>query len=230
VNEWDTLYSNLGPRGFHDVTGRVGLVKPTLPTLGFGTVMADFDLDGWMELMVANGHIDDHRAEGGDWEMKPQLFTFDGTRFHEVTDSAGEYFLKKWIGRGVATADFDDDGDLDLVVVHQNAPVALLRNDSLRGHWLKLAFVGRVSNRTAIGVRVTLMRAGEEPLIQELAGGTSYAASHQPVLIFGLGDNSGKCTLVARWPSGIEQRLEDVAVDQSLLLVEPGESSAANDK
>lgn len=185
--ESNTLYRNLGSRGFEDVTGLAGLHGPTLKYLGFGTVMTDFDLDGRQELFIVNGHIDpDKGLEGEPYQMQPQLFTFDGSRWRECGVEAGDYFSARRVGRGVATADFDDDGDLDLCVVHQNAPVALLRNDSNRGHWLKLAFLGHLSNRRGIGVRVTL-RAGDRSFVKQLFGGSSYAVSHQPVLVFEIG-------------------------------------------
>jgi hypothetical protein len=219
AHDWNTLYRNLGPEGFHDVTGLVGLVEPTLPVLGFGTVMADFDQDGDAELFVANGHIDDLRERGDDLEMPQQLFEFHSGRWTDCGAHAGDYFQRRFVGRGTATCDYDNDGDLDLVVVHQNAETVLLRNDSQRGHWLKVEVVGRQSNRRGIGTRVTV-KAGSTTVMQELVGGASYCASPQPVLTFGLGQSSGRCSLEIRWPSGQIQSLDHVAPDQFLRLAE----------
>ena len=221
--EWNTLYRNQGPAGFQDVSALVGLVPEKLSLVGFGTVMHDFNQDGHEELFVANGHLDDPGHLGVPLEMPPQCFTFDGSRWHDCSDKAGDYFRGRFVGRGVATADFDNDGDLDLAVVHQNQPLALLRNDSQRGHWLKVEFVGRNSNRNGVGVRATI-RQGQATLFQELAGGTSYCSSHQPVLIFGLGEAVENCQLEIRWPSGGVQVLKNVGVDQTLHLVEPSDS------
>jgi hypothetical protein len=218
--EWNTLYRNDGAAGFQDVSGLVGLVPPQLIMLGFGTVMHDFNQDGREELFVANGHLGEPKQVGVALEMPPQCFTFDGCRWHECSAEAGDYFEGRYVGRGAATADFDNDGDLDLVVAHQNSPAALLRNDSERGHWLKFQFVGRQSNRNGIGVRVTV-RTESSTLLQELAGGTSYCAAHQPVLVFGLGASSAPCRVEIRWPGGAVQLLEGVDVDQTLLIVEP---------
>jgi hypothetical protein len=218
--EWNTLYQNHGAAGFQDVSGFVGLVPAKLSMLGFGTVMHDFNQDGQEELFVANGHLGEPKQVGVTLEMPPQCFTFDGRRWQECSRKAGDYFLGRYVGRGVATADFDNDGDLDLAVVHQNLPAALLRNDSTRGHWLKLQFIGRRSNRNAIGVRATV-RSDAATLLQELAGGTSYCAAHQPVLVFGLGASAAPCRIEIRWPGGAVQVLDDVGVDQSLLVVEP---------
>lgn len=223
-NEWNTLYQNLGPNGFHDVTAQTKLAVPTMLKLGFGTVMIDFDQNGLPELLVANGHIDDVTSKGIEFQMHPQLFAFDGKVWDETTLIAGEFFLKKMIGRGVATCDYDGDGDLDVAFVSQNQTMSLLRNDSQRGHWLKLRFVGTTSNRNAIGIRVTL-QCGKTTWMQELAGGTSYCSSHEPVLIFGLGTSAEQGSLEIRWPNGIVQRIEHVAIDQSLFLREPNEAN-----
>jgi hypothetical protein len=218
--EYNTLYRNLGPAGFQDVTALVGLVQPTWPKLGFGAVMADFNLDGQEEILVANGHVDPTDPyEHTEFEMEPQLFTFAGEQFVDCGARAGDYFKSKVVGRAVALCDDDSDGDLDVLVVHQNAPAALLRNRSDRGHWLSLSFVGRHSNRRGIGVRATV-RQESTVLIRELAGGTSYCASHQPVLVFGLGANESDCTVDVRWPDGRLQTIE-TPVDRPLLIVEP---------
>jgi hypothetical protein len=217
----NTLYANFGRQGFEDTTRSAGLHLPTMEYLGFGTVMADFNLNGRQDLFVANGHIDDWRKKTGDlWYMPAQMFTFDGQVWQEISRSAGPYFEQAWLGRAVASADYDNDADLDLVIIHQNDPLALLRNDSQKGHWLKLQFVGRESNRRGIGVEVTLEQ-GSERFVQQLPGGTSYCASHQPVLFFGLGKSAQPCRIEIRWPSGKRQILTDVAVDQSLVTQEP---------
>lgn len=221
--ESNTLYKCLGESGFQDVTGLVGLHTPTLTKLAFGTVMSDFNQDGHQDIFVTNGHIDDWKYKGEDREMVGQLFCYVGPRFIEATDEAGDYFKRRLIGRGVASCDYDQDGDLDLLVAHQGTPAALLRNDSERGHWLKLRFTGRQSNRHGIGTRVTIYQKGLK-FFQELAGGTSYASSHEKCLIVGLGSQKDPCQIEIRWPSGRTQVLDDVHVDQAIHLTEPREA------
>lgn len=217
--EGDTLYQNHGPNGFQEVSGMQGLVTSTLPTVGWGTVMADFNQDGHEDLFVANGHIDDGRHVGGDLEQRPLLFSFDGHRWVDQSARGGEFFQQPRLGRGAASCDYDEDGDLDLVVVHQNSPTALLKNDSSRQHWLKVELIGRTANRRAVGARV-FVRMTDRTLMQELAGGTSYCSSSQPCLCFGLGDWSQPVTVEVRWPGGRRQVLEDIAIDRRLLVLE----------
>ncbi len=224
-DESNTLYRNNGVSGFQDVTGRMGLHTPTLQSLGFGTVMADFDSDGWLDLFVTNGHVENY-VDNPILEMMPQLFQFDGTKFHDVSLASGEFFSRQYVGRGVAAVDFDDDGDVDLAVVHQNGPAALLRNDSPQGRWLKLSLVGTQSPRQGIGCRVTVTIDGDrsaEPIshVRELVGGGSYLSSHQANLIFGLGHEATVCDVDVHWPTGIVQQLRDVDVNQSLVITEP---------
>ncbi len=218
--ESNTLYANLGTtRGFRDVTGTEGLHEPTLFYLGFGTIMADFNLDGRMDVFVANGDVE-NKTGNPTYKMKPQLLTHAGGRWVECGLQAGAYFSQKLVGRGVASCDYDDDNDLDLVVVQHTSPAALLRNESRDGHWLKMRFIGSGSNRRGIGVRVTL-QAGETSYLQELCGGTSYVSTNEPMLLFGLGQWEKPVSVHIRWPSGITQTMQAVDVDQSLVVEEP---------
>lgn len=227
-NEYDTLYRNSAEGSFHDVSVASGLNALTDETLGFGVVMQDFNLDGRSDVFVTNGHVDDLRAAPyfdpryDTVEQPPKLYTWDieKTTWFNCSEEAGEFFAELRIGRGVASADFDNDGDLDLCVVHQNSPVVLLENASDRGHGLKLRFIGRESNRRGIGVQVRVVQ-GARSFYQELVGGTSYCSSHQPVLIVGLGESSEACAVEIRWPSGITQRLDAVAVDEERVALEP---------
>ncbi|MFT5325772.1 MAG: hypothetical protein ACI8P0_003644 [Planctomycetaceae bacterium] len=219
-NEWNTLLQNLGRTGFHDVTAANQLAVPTMATLGFGTVMQDFDHNGWLELFVANGHIDDLTDDGIDLEMKPQLFAFNGETWDDRSQLVGEYSQQRYLGRAVATADFDNDGDLDVAFVSQNQPAVLLRNDSEGGHWLNIKLIGVTSNRHGIGTRISI-RCGERTFTQELTGGTSYCAAHQPILSFGFGYYGGPYTLDVRWPNGAHQMVADVTPNQLLTLQEP---------
>lgn len=218
--EHNTLYQNLGPQGFLDVSPTTGMRSLTLSSLGFGTVLSDFDQDGQMDAFCANGHIDMLNDEKEPYAMPPLLLTFDGMNWRDVSKTAGRYFQGMYVGRGTAAGDFDNDGDLDLLVGHQNSNAALLRNDSERGHWLKLKLIGNSANRDAVGTRVAVS-CGEMKVMQERVGGTSYASAHDSALIFGLGSASGPCSLDIRWPGGRQQNVTLDGCDQTLVLIQP---------
>lgn len=220
----NTLYHGLGGSGFSDATRLTGLHQPTLPHLGFGTVMMDFNHDGHEDLLVTNGHIDDWSYKGDPFEMPPQCFSYDGESWRECSHQCGAFFHEKRIGRGIALVDVDRDGDWDPVIVHQNSPTALLLNESNDGHWIKVRLIGRDSNRRGVGVRATTIQEGRM-IVQQLAGGASYCSSHEPALIFGLGDSSQNVELQIVWPSGARQTLRDCRVDQTLVVVEPAETA-----
>lgn len=219
--EWNTLYSNGGSsRGFVDVTGDVGLLVPTIPWVGFGTVMTDFDLNGTSDLFVVNGHIDDLGRQGV-LSMPPQLFTYDGKDWQEVSESAGEYFNRRLVGRGCAEADFDNDGDMDIAVIHQNETLSLLETESSGNHWLGIELVGCHSNRLGLGALVTVT-CGDISLVQQMTPGGSYCSCRQSRLVFGVGDRTEKCQVEVAWPqqSGPTQVMENVTLDQRLVIVE----------
>jgi len=220
TRESNTLYQNLGPSGFSDVTSLAGLRAPTLHFLGFGVVMADFDFNGQDDVFVANGHIDDWSPRGEDYEQTPLLFTFDGRHWHDVSAPGGEIFRQRFIGRAVAVGDYDSDGDLDIACVRQNQPALILRNEKANGAWLRFRFIGRSNNRNGIGVKVTVTSEGGKPLVQQLCGGTSYCATHEPVLTFGVGRTP--LTAEIRWPNGIIQTLRDLPPNQEVLVLESG--------
>ncbi len=216
----NTLYSNLG-NGFRDVTRRVGLHIPTLPFLGFGTVMSDFNADAKMDIFIANGHV--NKTVGGQAiKMTPQLFTYCDKRWEEVSKSGGDYFQQRFLGRGVAVGDFDNSGSQDILVIHQLDQLALLSNESPRGHWLNVELRGRESNRHGIGAIVELV-CQQERWVKQLQAGGSYCSTHQARMFFGLGQIDGPCTIKVQWPSGKVTVHEISEIDQEVFLDE-GES------
>ena len=220
TGESNTLYQNLSDLGLFDVTGRTGLLPITDPKLGFGTVMADFDANGQMELMIANGHIDSSNADGDGFMQHAQLLSFDGQRWKDIGAEPSEYFARKHVGRGVALGDFDGDGDPDLAVGHQNESAEILRNTSDGGHWLKVVPIARDSNRSALHVSGVVEVDGEK-WYSGLHGGTSFCSSHEKALFFGLGEEESAATIRLTWPNGRESVLENVALNQILTIQEP---------
>lgn len=220
TNESNTLYENLGSIGLYDVSGKTGLFPISRPKLGFGIVMEDFDANGEQDVFVANGHIDSTNADGDGFVQNAQLLTFDGRRWQDVSNQASEYFSHKHVGRGVATGDYDNDGDLDLAIVNHNEPLEILENTSTLGRWLKLVPKSRESNRSAIGT-TAVVEVGGQKWFSGIHGGTSFCSSHQHVMFFGCGNSTGLANVTVTWPSGKVSILEKVSLNQTLVVREP---------
>lgn len=227
TDDSNTLFANLGPGGFRDVTRQEGLHSTTIETLGFGTVMTDLDADGAMDLFIANGHIDDWRYKNELWKMKPELFSYSEGMWTKLTaSSVGPYLAEEYLGRAVSMADFDHDGDSDLLVVHQNEPAALLVNESVTGHWLRVECSGRISNRRGFGAKVTVQQ-GDRKWTQQLISGSSYLTSHEPVLFFGLGASNEPCEVSVEWPNSDTPAItQNVNVNQRIRMTETSRLSS----
>lgn len=222
----NTLYLNQEGTVFVDATSRSGLKDPGYYLLGFGTQPLDADLDGWLDLVVTNGHVLNLSAKGTPWKMPPQVFRNTGQgRFAEVPASqAGEFFDKHYLGRGLAKLDWNRDGRPDFVVSHINDPAALVTNQTKTPHhFLALQLHGVTSARDAIGAVVTV-DTGTRTLVQQLTAGDGFQASNQRQLLFGLGDATLVPRLTIRWPSGHQTTLRNLKADQWLTLIE-GQSS-----
>ena len=227
-HEPNTLYRNDGGLMFREISTRSGLGRPSFSKLGFGCCLFDADNDGNLDVFVANGHVDRNPELRGfpePYRQQAQLFLGNGKgRFAEVTDpAAGAYFGERHVGRAAAVADYDNDGDLDIVVNHNGEPAALLRNNSSGlGHWLRLELVGSVSNRNCIGSRIRYV-AGGRTYTCEMMGGRSYLSAHDRRAILGFGSGPRLERLEIRWPNG---KIEQIVVpdsEQSLTVHEqPG--------
>ena len=180
-NEHNMLYENLGDGLFQDSSSRYGVVADSLPNVKWGTQFADFDLDGWLDLIVTNGHVDDNLhllGQDASYAELPLCYrNLAGKRFQFLGTSAGAYFAQPHVGRGLVTADLDNDGDLDVAISHQDDLPAVLRNTALERQpeaaTLSLRLVGTVSNRDAIGAAVRC-RSQRGTLTQQVKGGSSY--------------------------------------------------------
>lgn len=221
--ESNTLYRNDGAAGMLDVSAVTGMRELSFPKLGFGIVLQDFDQDSQLDCLIANGHIDERTAEFDGYRQHPQLLSFDGSRWRDC-GAASSWFDQRLVGRGIALGDVEGDGDVDAVVVNQNSPAALLVNESARQNWLQLRFTGVISNRQGTGCQVQV-KAGERTHTAELAGGTSFASSHQPILNIGLGNFAEPVDIDVQWPSGAAQSLRAVKPGQILRIREPATRS-----
>lgn len=222
--ESNTLYAGQGDGLFADVTRKTGLRDPGYHMLGFGTQFLDFDLDGALDLIVANGHLDDFTHESTPFRMPPQAFRNNGAgHFVELKAAElGTYFQQPCLGRGLARLDWNRDGLEEFAVSHLDRPFALLTNRTDRpGQYLTITLHGRSSSRDAIGTTVTA-NIGDKSIVRQLTAGDGYMASNQREIVIGLGGSAQIDRLVVRWPSGQTQSFDSLTPNQHVVLVEGG--------
>ena len=223
-NEMIGLYRPTAPGVYNDVALQTGIGAASRATLGFGCVFADMDLDGALDLVVVNGHIDETARNiryGIGYAQPPHLFLNDGAgKFHDAAAEIGDGFAHPKVGRGLAYADFDRDGDLDLLITTNNGPAVLYRNDQTAGnHSVRLYLVGTKSNRDAIGARVRLTSGGvtQSRLVKS---GSSYLSQSEFALTFGLGKHDKAERVVIEWPSGRTEDFKDLAAGRGYRCIE----------
>lgn len=222
-DEFETLYRNRGKGIFDDVTLDLGLGQNTR-YVGWGTGFFDFDNDGWKDLLLVNGHVfPEVDALRIDIHYKDRAILYHnlkGGRFRDVSNQAGPAFEERHSSRGAAFGDIDNDGSVEVAINNQNETPSLLKQSTNpSAHWLILKLVGRRSNRSAIGARVTV-RSGEQAQSEEVRSGGSYLSQSDLRLHFGLG-SSDKAEIEVSWPSGLRQVLKDTWPDQILEVTEP---------
>ena len=219
-NESNTLYRSHGHGLFFDETQRAGLRDPSFALLGFGTQFLDADMDGQPDLVVANGHVK-RSSDQTPYRMRPQFFQNLDGRFQEVpAEILGPWFQQGYLGRALATLDWNRDGLPDFVTTSLDAPVALLTNRSIAaGHFLAVSLRGVDSSRDAIGTSVRV-RAGNRMRVRQLTAGDGFQACNQRQIIFGLADNKQIDEVSVSWPSGLQQTFHNLSVDSEILIIE----------
>ncbi|MEM7585506.1 MAG: CRTAC1 family protein [Acidobacteriota bacterium] len=210
--ETNTLYRNLGGGLFFDSTATAGLAAPSMRRVGFGSNFFDADNDGDLDLFVANGHIIDNiqqQKPSLSYGQPDQLFINAGDgRFREAGASAGDHFTRSLVGRASAVGDFDNDGDLDLLITHNHQRAVLLENRQGSKHpSLTLRLVSRHGGRDAIGAKATLVAWDGTSQVEEIRSGSSYLSQGDLRLHFGLGQGRDIDYLEIRWPEGDLQRI-----------------------
>ena len=228
--DYNTLYRYNGKSGFEDVSFAVGLGRQSLSYVGFGTGFLDYDNDGDLDLLIANGHVYPQIDQAGTGTTYPQpnhLFeNLDNERFELLLPQAGDSLGTARVSRGSCIGDYDNDGDLDLFISNLNDRPMLLRNDvGNRRNWLGVKLVGATSNRDGIGARVRLF-AGGSTQIRDLICGSSFLCSEDRRVHFGLGAQRQVDSLEVRWPSGTRQRFTNPPLNRYLIIAEDRPSFA----
>lgn len=223
-NQMLGLYRNEGNGLFVDEAPRSTVGRASLLSLAFGVFFFDYDLDGWPDILAANGHIEEEigRVQPKvQYRQPPLLFRNLGNRrFENATASAGQAFGRPIVARGAAHADYDRDGDLDLVLTTNHGPAYLYRNDGgNRNNWLSVTLRGITSNRDGIGAIVRVASPGGRQW-QMVRSGSSYASQSSLTLTFGLGADTLVSAIEVEWPSGVRDRVANVRTRQPVTVEE----------
>ena len=217
-----SLYRNNHDGTFTDVTYKAGLGSNT-QFLGWGTLFVDIDNDGWPDLFMANGHVypelDRHTTGSSFRERKLLYWNRHDGKFKDVSLSAGPGITRPFNSHGVAAADFDNDGMVELLVNNSHDPPSLLKNYGQHGNWVLVKLIGTKSNRDAIGAQVKVQTGGHQQL-QEVRSGGSYISQSDFRLHFGLGSATKIDQLEICWPTGLVEKLTDLPANQILLVRE----------
>ncbi len=223
AGDTSTLYRNAGKAVFDDITFAAGMGLNTR-WLGWGTSFADFDNDGWLDVFLVNGHVypevEKLTTEAGYAQRKVLYQNLKNGKFADVSIQVGGAVMENSPARGAAFGDFDNDGDIDIVINNVNAAPELIRNDSKSGNnWLKIKLVGVKSNRGGIGARIKLTTE-DGAQIEEVRSGSSYYSQNDMRVNFGVGKAVKIKSVEVRWPSGQVDTLNDLAANQIITLKE----------
>ena len=223
ANQMLSLYHNEGNGLFVDEAPRSEVGRATLVTLGFGCFFFDYDNDGWPDIFVADGHIEneiERVQKRVSYAEPPHLFRNLGSgKFQEVTQQMGTTFAAPKVARAAAYADVDNDGALDLLVTSNGGRAYLFHNERAANHSLRIKLVGTKSNRDGIGTVVRVASGGDKQW-QMLKSGSSYLSQSELVLTFGLAGKIKADSVEIQWPSGQVDKLSDVPGDQTLTIQE----------
>ncbi|MFM9960121.1 MAG: CRTAC1 family protein [Planctomycetaceae bacterium] len=227
------LFQGLGQRLFMDAAKPTDLAQQTKSQMGFGAKWIDFENDGWSDLFFVNGHVYDNSADihGPSVPFRQPLSLFwnaRGRKFIDIKPQLGADLQRTMIGRGSATADFNNDGRMDLLAVDFEGPAMMVENKSASPHhWLKLDLRGKAPNLFAYGARV-VGRSGDRIWLAEVSPASSYLSSSDPRIHWGLGEIATLDTITIHWPSGSQQTLRDLPADRIWQVMEgqpvPGHS------
>ncbi len=218
VGQDNSLYRRIGPRTFLNAADQYGILGVSRQWVGFGTGLADFDGDGWQDVFVANGHVFYGSKNSPYFQPQQLLRNLDGRKFQDISEFGGPYFSVHRAARGNAIGDLDNDGALDLVVVHQNEPVVLLRNRRPVSRWIRLQLRGTTSNPAAIGAKITAP-FGDRVLTRWVRSGAGYLSQSDARIVLPMADHT-PVSVTVYWPAGSMEIFQGLTENQTHVLVE----------
>jgi len=226
TDEYHALFVSESRMQYEDKTQQTGLARATRSDVGFGTHFLDYDNDGRLDLIIVNGHVDELmelvRQDVKYRQMALLLRNSGSGSFTDMKNQAGAFFNTPHVARGLAVGDFNNDGRIDVAVMRLNETPVLLENTcEPKKHWVGLALQGTTSNRDAIGAKLKL-RTGKRELVRWITGGSSYLATSDKRVVFGLGDAvEPKVSVDIRWPNGSLQTVANLEIDRYHKIQEP---------
>ena len=222
-NQMISLYQNQKNGLFVDIAPQSEVGRKSLLTLGFGCFFFDYDLDGWLDLFIADGHLDpdiEKVQQQVHYLEAPHLFHNEGGgKFQDVAAAMGKSFNERRVGRGAAYGDINNDGALDLIMTVNDGPAVLFRNTGATNHSLRVKLWGTKSNRNGIGA-VVFVQSAQTGQKLTMRSGSSYLSSSELVLTFGLAKSDKADLVEIHWPSGITQRLTNINAGQTITVRE----------
>jgi enediyne biosynthesis protein E4 len=223
-NQMLGLYHNEGNGLFVDEAPASSVGRESLLSLSFGVFFFDYDLDGYPDILTANGHIEEEIGRVQPkikYQEPPLLFrNLGGKKFANVSNAVGADFTKPLVGRGAIFGDFDHDGDLDVLITSNNGPAHLYRNDGgNKNKWISIRTIGTKSNRDGIGASVAIASASGKQW-NVVRSGSSYASESDRALVFGLGQDPVVTSIEVTWPSGAKQKFANVPANQFITIDE----------
>ena len=217
------LYHNEGRGIFVDDAPTSAVGQSSLLTLAFGCFFFDFDLDGKLDIFVVNGHVENdiNKVQRRvTYAQSPHLFHNQGKQFIEVTDKVGSDLKKPKVGRGTAYGDYDNDGDLDLLISNNGGPAVLLNNQGgNQNNYLRVKLIGTKSNRDGIGAKVKV-KLPSGSLWKQVKSGSSYCSQSELPVTFGVGKNTKISSVEVHWPSGKLENFSKVLANQRIIIKE----------
>jgi enediyne biosynthesis protein E4 len=218
ATETHAMYVNDGAGNFEDARVRTGLAAPTAEMTGFGTNWLDYDNDGRLDLIVVDGSvniIERLRGQTVPYRQHNLLFHNEGQGvFRDVSAEAGVEFSRLDVARGLATGDIDNDGDVDVVITNNDAPVRLLVNRTTGNHWIELALSAPSGDRFGVGARVGVVREGQPALWRRVRTDGSYLSASDDRVHVGLGKSDRVSSVMVEWPDGLHESFTGVAIDR----------------